>query len=201
MADFTKMIPFIFHFAAGVYGNNGSELRLSVNKQFEIAKKTGWSNDPDDPGGATMIDVTLGAYKEYCRIKGRETPDKDQLRNISFSEWTEILKTMYWDCWHADKIKYQGLANILVDWIWASGKGSIKRAQRIIGVKDDGIVGCLTLTALNNADPKLLFNRIKHARIKHYRNCKGAWKYLNGWLRRLNSIQPDGSFLIHNILF
>lgn len=201
MADFTRIIPFIFHFAAGVYGKNGADLQLSLEDQFEIAKKKGWSDDVDDPGGATMIDVTLGAYVEYYRRKGKTVATKAKLRQISFYEWSEILKTMYWDCWCADEIESQGLANLLVDWVWASGRGSIKPAQRIIGVKADGIVGSRTLDVLNNVEADMLFQHIKKARNIYYQRCKGAWKYLNGWLRRLNAILPDGRFIIYNNYF
>lgn len=201
MADFTKMIPFIFHFAAGVYGKNGTDLWLNIEKQFEIARQKGWSDDPNDPGGATMIDVTLGAYREYCHRKCNPIPDKDDLQHISLHEWTDILKTMYWDVWQADDIKSQGLANLLVDWIWASGRGSIKTAQHTIGVKADGIVGPITLIALNSKDPQIMFHRLKQVRTDYYQRCKGAWKYINCWLRRINAILPDGSFLIHNNLF
>jgi hypothetical protein len=31
------------------------------------------------------------------------------------------LKSLYWDKWKADQIKSQSVANILVDWVWASG--------------------------------------------------------------------------------
>lgn len=42
MAEFTKMLPLIFHFAAGVYGKNGQDLSLPYEGQFELARKTGW---------------------------------------------------------------------------------------------------------------------------------------------------------------
>lgn len=197
MADFEKMIPFILHFAAGVYGENGKQLELPLDEQFLLAKRTGWSDDKDDPGGATMIDVTLSTYTHYRITKGLKDATKKDLRNISFEEWKEILKTMYWDKWQGDCIESQGLANLLVDWIWASGYGAIKKAQNIIGVKNDGVVGNRTLAAINKADSLGLFKRMFEARVEYYRQCRAAWKYLNGWLRRLNTIQPDGTFLIY----
>lgn len=197
MADFEKMIPFILHFAAGVYGKNGKQLVLPLEEQFLLAKRRGWSDDKDDPGGATMIDVTLTTYSHYKNSKGLEDATKDDLLNISFEEWKEILKTMYWDKWQGDYIESQGIANLLVDWIWASGYGMIKKAQKIIGVKNDGVVGCKTLASINNADSLSLFKRVLEAREQHYRQCRASWKYINGWLRRLNAIQPDGTFLIY----
>lgn len=191
MANSEKIIPFIFHFAAGV---DVKSLTLPLERQFEFARIKGWSDDPDDPGGATMIDVTLKTYTTYRKGHGRPKPTKSDLRNISFAEWSEILKTMFWDKWQADRIESQGLANLLVDWVWASGPKTIRTVQRIIGVKDDGIVGPRTLAALNKADSELLFSYILKTRETYYRNCSGAWKYLRGWLRRLHAISPDGTF-------
>ena len=197
MADFEKMIPFILHFAAGVYGKNGYQLELPLEEQFIIAKRTGWSDDRDDPGGATMIDVTLSTYSHYRISKGLKYPTKDDLRNICFEEWKTILKTMYWDKWQGDYIENQGIANLLVDWIWASGYGVVKKAQKIIGVKNDGMVGIKTLSAINNVDSNELFKTLFAARKEYYRKCSAAWKYLDGWMRRLNAILPDGRFRVY----
>ncbi len=196
MANYKQLIPFIFHFSSGVYGKNGSDLRLPLEEQVELAKKRGWSDDPDDPGGATMVDVTISTYSTFRKRKGLSLPTKADLRGISFEEWAEILKTMYWDRWRADEIASQGLANMLVDWTWASGYSSIRKVQRILGVKPDGRAGPVTLAAINNSDPELLFRKVRKARELHYRQCRGAWKYLKGWLRRLDAILPDGTFKI-----
>lgn len=194
MADFKKMIPFIFHFAAGVAV---SDLKKPLEQQFELAKKKGWSKDPDDPGGATMIDVTLGAYEQYCRRKGYPRPTELSLRNIPFSQWQDILKTMYWDKMCGDEILSQGIANICVDWLWASGVKRIKNIQSIVGVKADGIVGPKTIAAINAANPVELFTKIYNARVVFYQKCSGYWKYGKGWMRRLNAICGNGTFKIY----
>lgn len=198
MANYENLIPFIFHFAAGVYGKNGNQLSLPLDQQFEIAKCQGWSDDPDDPGGATMIDITLSTYTDYRRFKGIISTTKTDLHSISFDEWKDILKTIYWDKWHADAIKSQGIANILVDWTWASGYSSIRHAQKIIGSTPDGIVGPKTIAAINETDCFRLFHKIQSYRETYFRNCSASWKFLKGWLRRLYSIQPDGSFIINS---
>ena len=51
MAKIEAIIPFILHFEAGV---NKKYLGLPNEQIFEIAKKTGFANDPVDAGGATM---------------------------------------------------------------------------------------------------------------------------------------------------
>lgn len=194
MADFKKMIPFIFHFAAGV---QVGDLTKPLEEQWEIARKKGWSDDPDDPGGKTMIDVTLETYKSYCRKKGYPIPTAERLKGIPFDQWQEILKSMYWDEMQADKIKSQGIANICVDWLWASGATRIKNIQRLLGVEQDGIVGPKTINAINSQSAEYLFKKIYNARVAFYEACSGYWKYGKGWIRRLNAINADGSFTIY----
>ncbi|MEG0890119.1 MAG: putative peptidoglycan-binding domain-containing protein, partial [Bacteroides sp.] len=103
------------------------------------------------------------------------------------------LKPHYWDRWKADQIKSQSIANILVDWVWASGIHGIKIPQQILGVSVDGNVGPKTIAALNARDPKALFAQIKQARINFIEDiCRkrpANKKFRKGWLNRLNAIQ------------
>lgn len=189
MAQIEKIVPFILHFEAGV---PVSYLDKTPEQIFERAKKTGFANDPDDRGGLTMCGVTFATYAAYCnRKKKAATPDG--LKNLTYVEWLEILKTMFWDRWQADRILNQDLANILVDWVWASGITGIKRPQRILGVTADGIVGNITLSAVNGMDPVELFNKFHADRLKHFdeicAKSPSQKKFLKGWRRRVNAIE------------
>lgn len=159
---------------------------------FILQWEGGFVNDPADLGGATNKGVTIGTFKEHRKRKGLPAPTVDDLKNISESEWHEIFKSLYWDRWKADYILNQSVANILVDWVWASGVRGIKRPQRILGVAVDGLVGPTTLSYLNAADPKRLFDAIKADRIKFIDEiCKARpknEKYRKGWLNRINAI-------------
>lgn len=153
----------------------------------------GFVNDPDDLGGATNKGVTLKTYKLYCRRKGLHTPTVDDLKRLSDSEFTEILKDMYWDVCKADRIESQSVANAIVDWAWNSGTATaIKAVQRAVGVEDDGIVGPVTLSAINTMSPLPLFGRIKQARIAYInRICEtrpANKKFYKGWMNRINSL-------------
>ena len=59
MANVEKIVPFIIQFEAGV-----SPAGLTGKLLFEKARKTGYANDPDDLGGATMVGVTLATYTD-----------------------------------------------------------------------------------------------------------------------------------------
>lgn len=193
MAKIEELIPFILHFETGV---GKKYLNLPPEQIFAQARKTGFANDPDDSGGATMCGITIGTYKAYCKKKGYAVPTVSMLRNITYAQWRDVLKTFFWDKWLADQIQSQPLANILVDWVWASGTNGIKIPQSILGVTQDGIVGPKTLAALNGRDPKRLFDKIHDARIKFVDDIvarkPNQKKFIKGWKRRINDITFDG---------
>ena len=163
---------------------------------FILKWEGGFVDDPDDLGGATNRGVTIGTYATYCKKKGYPAPTVERLKNLSEKDWAEILKTLYWDRWKADNIKSQSVANILVDWVWASGVNGIKIPQQVLGVTVDGIVGAKTLAALNARNPKELFEEIKEARVQFIEDiCRkrpANNKFKKGWLNRINSLQYVG---------
>lgn len=192
MARIEEIVPFILYFEAGL---SRQHLTLPKEAMFAQAKKTGWANDPDDMGGATMCGITFDTYKRYCQQEGKAC-SLSGLKNISYSEWLEVLKNFYWDRWQADRINNQSIANILIDWVWASGVHGIKIPQRMLGVTVDGIVGEKTLTALNGVDSEQFFRQLHKARVNFVedivRRRPRQKKFLRGWLRRINCIEYSG---------
>ena len=134
------------------------------------------------------------------------------LKAMPYEEWFEIFKTRFWDKVKADQIRNQSIANLCVNTIWGSGPGYIKTIQQVVGVKPDGMVGPVTLQAINTADQQDLFNRLWLRRkkffldlvdnsVKEYERKLGRKaterellkytqkRFLKGWLNRLNSFE------------
>ena len=165
---------------------------------FILKWEGGLVNDPADLGGATNMGVTIGAWKSCGYDKdGDGDIDVDDLRLLTREDVVNrVLKPHYWDRWKADDIKSQSVANILVDWVWASGAHGIKIPQRLLGVSVDGIVGPKTLAAVNARNPRELFDMIKIARFDFIEDiCRkrpANNKFKRGWMNRINDIAYVG---------
>lgn len=192
MANIEKLVPFIIKWETGTTQKRGE----TAEQLFERARKKGFANDPMDLGGATQTGVTLATYKTYCRKYGQKDPTVDDLKQIPYQTWLAILKELYWDRWKADQIDSQSVANILVDFVWASGTTGIKKPQQMLGVVPDGVVGPKTLAAVNSYGPTTLFYRLKALRIKYVEDIvksrPSQKKWLKGWKNRINDIQFNG---------
>ena len=166
MADMNKLVPIILNFEGG------------------------YVNDKADKGGATNHGITI----ETFRLLGADNDgdgdiDVRDLQMITEDQWKKIFR-IYWNRWKADQINNQSIANILVDWVWASGKFGITIPQRLLGLQTDGIVGKITLEAVNSADGKVFFDSIRQARLDYVNNIiyrNPMWrKFEKGWKRRIN---------------
>lgn len=154
----------------------------------------GYINDPDDLGGATNKGICFRTFKLYRTRKRLPVPTIEDLKNISDEEFVAILKEMYWDACRADRIESQSVANAIVDWAWNSGATiAAKEVQKVLGVETDGIIGNITLAAINSHSPLPLFGKIRRARIAYIeRICKSRSennKFYRGWMNRINSLQ------------
>lgn len=186
MATIDKFIPILFEWEASVKVKPNE----SLEDAYKRATKKGFTNDPNDAGGATMIGVTIGTYRSYCRYKGWKTPSVNDLKNMPYKVWRDIVYTMYWNKWKADTISDQSVANMVVDWVWHSGAATIKKVQAILGVTADGIVGPKTVDALNK--DKDIKNKIYQSRKAYFdaivKKNPSQKKWLKGWMNRLNSV-------------
>lgn len=156
----------------------------------------GFVDHPLDRGGPTNKGITIGTYESYCRKKGYPRPTIERLKNLSDDEWMEILRTLYWNRWKADEINNQSIANLVVDWVWASGVYGIKYPQEILGVSVDGFVGVKTLSVINNYESqKELFKKLWNRRKKHFEDIvkrnPSQKVFLRGWLNRLNDFKYE----------
>ena len=151
----------------------------------------GYGNYKEDSGGPTKYGVILATWKQYGYDKnGDHKIDENDIKLLTKEDARKIAKRQFWDYFQADKINNQSIAEIIVDWGYNSGRATAASAvQKLIGIPSNGKFSVTTITAINNASQKELFDKIKIARKLFYdrivaRNPSQKIFY-KGWLNRI----------------
>jgi lysozyme family protein len=163
---------------------------LAAAMPFLLRDEGGWSDDPADPGGATMHGVT---FRTAQRLLGFTTPD--QLRAITPDQLMQVYGTP--DYWRYDGIQDQRVATKIFDIGVDVGLGTeVRILQKVLGVAEDGVWGPATQAATNAQDPDQLLQALCDAAKEHYIAVAQAHpvegKFLNGWEHRAEEI-PDAA--------
>lgn len=168
-----------------------ADIKLLVPKILKW--EGGFVDDPKDHGGATNKGVTISTWQKVGYDKDLDGDiDVLDLKAITPADFERVLR-IYWNRWRADEIKDQKIAEILVDWVWGSGSWGIKIPQRLLGLKDDGIVGPKTIAAINAQNP-LSFHADIYQRRKQFlqdivTKNPSQQRFIKGWLNRLADFQ------------
>ena len=146
-----------------------------------------WSDNPADPGGATMCGVTIAVYSQYlCR-----PATKDELRKISQHEISEIYAHGYWMPSHCDQLP-SGVDYVVFDFAVNAGVGrAAKTLQSALGVTQDGLIGPVTMSVAAVSDPKLLIKGFSESKRQFYRGLRNFPTFGAGWLNRVNAVEDN----------
>ena len=146
----------------------------------------GWSSHPRDPGRETMRGVTLARYRAWKRDQSI-TPN--QLRNIGDDEVKAIYRAGYWETVRGDDLP-AGLDFAMFDFAVNSGPArAVKTLQRILGVRDDGVMGMMTLNAVRGRSPGELVASLCDARLAFVRSLGTFDAFGKGWTRRIEGVR------------
>lgn len=158
---------------------------LKVGLPITLAYEGGFSNHPDDPGGATMKGVTQRVYDAYRKAKGLNTRS---VKLITNAELQDIYEQEYADKVKADELP-AGLDFAMFDFAVNSGPvQAAKELQRVLGIAVDGNVGKDTITkACERAeeDEEGLIIALCERRLAFMKKLKNWKSFSTGWTRRV----------------
>jgi lysozyme family protein len=145
-----------------------------------------WSDNPADPGGATMKGITLAVYREWKR---NPHISKDELRVIPDEEVYNLYKELYWNKVQGDNLP-AGVDYAVFDAAVNMGVGrAAKLIQEASGVTADGVLGPASLSAIQKADAKELIEKFSGLKENFYRSLKTFDTFGKGWLRRVAEVK------------
>lgn len=178
---------------------------LRIAEEKTLRWEGGYCDVPGDTGGETIFGIArnshsnnplwniLDTYKKelapFGRAKYKELESKCKANDEFRDHMDTLYRELYWNKIRGDDIQSQELANALYDFAVNSGPSrAIKYLQGVLGVGQDGIIGNVTLDAINSRDGKSLCNDLCDARTDFFKQIakKGQnAKFLNGWLNRV----------------
>ncbi|OOH92187.1 hypothetical protein BMT54_01285 [Pasteurellaceae bacterium 15-036681] len=142
-----------------------------------IGHEGGYVNDPRDTGGETIWGITKRTAIENGYTGAMKTMSRDTAFNI--------YHKAFWKRYNCDQLP-SAIAYQFFDACVNHGFGNAARMlQRSVGALDDGIIGKLTLEALNKQDLNDTLLRFVGERLKFYTRLKNFDAFGKGWVNRM----------------
>lgn len=173
-----------------------------------IKHEGGFSDHPEDAGGATQHGIIQTVYDSYRRRKGLV---QRHVSNIALGEIREIYKTMYWDKVDGDELPV-GVDYVVFDAAVNSGptrgirwlQQGVNKCAGFARLKVDEKIGPATLDASDDYDFDKLIDAMLDARLgfmkvaRNTKTGKASWPVFGrGWQNRLFGYLPKGATVRH----
>lgn len=151
-----------------------------------LAREGGYVHHPDDRGGPTKFGITADTLRAWRR----KPVDTRDVKELTRQEAGEIYRALYIERPNFDRIADPSLRHLVVDaGVHAGPVRAARWLQDAVGVGQDGIVGPVTLQALDASDPAIVYRKVLSSRARFYgqiitRHREQAG-FAAGWLARL----------------
>lgn len=142
-----------------------------------LSHEGGYVNHPKDPGGETNWGVT----KRTAQASGYTA----SMREMTREQAIEIYRCSFWQRYHADQMP-DAVAFQFFDACINHGYGNAARMlQRAANVLDDGVIGEISLNAINALPENDLLLKFNAERLMFYTKLGTFGTFGKGWVRRV----------------
>lgn len=153
--------------------------------KFTLRYEGGFVNHPKDPGGATNLGITQATL---AASRGRPVT-VEQVRGLGVAEASEIYRKQYWNAVRGDELPI-GVDLVVFDFAVNSGASRAAKAlQAAVGVKQDGVIGMVTIAAVRKVADGTLVRRICENRLAFLQRLKTWSTFGKGWKARVLAVQ------------
>jgi lysozyme family protein len=155
-------------------------VNFSTAFQKLLGHEGGYSDHRDDPGGKTRYGITEAV--------AREVGYRGNMRELPLDLAQRIYKDRYWDAVQAENLPAD-IRYAVFDAAVNSGVAqAAKWLQRACGVKDDGVVGPLTIRAANALHPEGLKRKMLAQRLRFMATLPNWPAFGRGWANRISDL-------------
>ncbi len=177
-------------------------MRHNLEKSLELmlAHEGGFSDHPEDPGGATNLGVTQRVYDAYRSARKQHLRS---VKEITSEEVDAIYRKQYWDAVRGDELP-NGLDYAVFDFAVNSGPArAALELQKLLNVAADGIIGLKTLAAIGEISQYEIEDLITDyclARLEFVKRLKTFKTFGRGWTRRIMGSEPGAQRDDHGVI-
>ena len=140
-----------------------------------IGLEGGFVDNPADPGGATMYGVTERVARKYGYT--------GDMHDLPLETAKQIAKQEYWDPYQCDAL--MPLVSMQVFDAVYNGGDAVRWLQQSSGATVDGVMGPMTVTAVNLVNPYVMVMRFLALRLTYMTNLDIWPNFGRGWARRI----------------
>lgn len=149
--------------------------------KYVLIDEGGNDDDKRDHGGRTSRGITQKEYDHWCSLNGKSQGDVFKAKQTDIET---IYHDQYWDPYSDDMPS--GVDYLFFDISVNAGRTrAVRQFQQALGLGVDGMMGVVTQSAIQNADPVDLINKVSDVRANWYRNLAQFPVYGKGWLNRV----------------
>jgi len=156
---------------------NNFERSLALVLQHE----GGYVHHALDPGGRTNLGVTQRVWEQYVG----HSVDEQAMRKLTKEVVAPLYRKQYWDAVHGDQLPC-GADYLAFDFAVNAGSfRSIKTIQRALNITADGVIGPVTLKAIQDTNAEDFINNFTDAKESFYKGLANFPTFGRGWLNRV----------------
>jgi lysozyme family protein len=149
----------------------------------------GYVNHPRDPGGITNLGVTKAVYDAWIKRKATV----EEMKGLTPALVAPLYRINYWNKVKGDSLPL-GLDLCVFDFAVNAGPSrAIRYLQMMVNVKQDGVLGPMTLEKVNKyvetVGNDTAVKKYQELRRGYYKKLKTFATFGKGWLRRVNGVE------------
>ena len=134
-----------------------------------------------DPGGRTNLGVTQRVWEDYVG----HPVDEAERRSLTKEMVSPLYRKEYWGAVHGDKLP-SGADYLAFDFAVNAGSfRCVKTFQRALNITADGVIGPVTLKAIQDTNAEYFINNFSAAKESFYRGLTTFSTFGTGWLNRV----------------